>query len=107
MVDFVTKTHDTTPAIGSILYDEDDEVIDLTGATVEFVMKLANGTVVIDNEATIAEATEGKVFYNWIAEDTEEAGIYLAEWKVTFPDGSKETFPRDGYIEIRINSSLD
>jgi hypothetical protein len=43
--------------------------------------------------ATISNAANGEVTYQWQAGDTDTSGIYDAEVEVTWSDGDPETFP--------------
>jgi hypothetical protein len=106
---FYWKQHDTAPAIEGQLTDLDlNEPVDVTGATVTFIMKSVNGTIPkVSASATIVDGPTGLVKYAPIAADTDTAGDYLAEWQVVFGDGSKRTFPNPGYRSVTITADLD
>ena len=93
---FYIKQGDTKPSLSAQLLS-DGSAVDLTGATVKFHM----GTI-IDATATIVDAATGNVRYDWVTADTETAGLFRAEFEVTFSDGTVETFPNDGYLLINI-----
>lgn len=106
--DFHLKTGDTSPAIEWQLTDDEGAAIDLTNVpSVSFVM-MAPGedTPTVDAAAQIATAVDGIVRYEWGAADTDTPGSYDAEFEITHPDGSYETFPDTGYISIRIARDL-
>lgn len=104
---FGIKQNDTAPNIMGILKDENDEVIDISGASVRFHMSdYAGEEVMIDAEAAIEDAENGVVYYDWQEGDTAEAGEFKAEFEVTYSDGKVETFPNEGYIIIAISEEV-
>lgn len=67
------------------------EAINLTGATVKFIMKEIGATAT-KVDATLAggeiiDAVNGLVEYWWEAADTDTVGSYLAEFEITFSNG--------------------
>ena len=107
--DWYWKRHDTAPPIqGQLTYLSTGQPPDLTGATVQFVMTAKSGTTPkVNAAATVVSALSGTVQYPPIAADTDTAGDFVAEFQVTFPDGSVETFPNPAYIAITITADLD
>lgn len=105
---FYVKQNDTAPSIRATLKDGDDDVIDLTGATVRFHMRTIGGTTAkVDSAVTvISPATSGIVQYDWVADDTDTIGTYQAEFEVTYSDSRIETFPNNGYITIEIKDDI-
>tara|TARA_R110000868_G_scaffold25149_3_gene98215 strand:+ start:1434 stop:1748 length:315 start_codon:yes stop_codon:yes gene_type:complete len=97
---FTIKQHDTSPAISYILSDQDGPV-NLTGASVRFYC----GSVVAE-DADVTDASGGQVTYEWLPADTAQPGYYRAEFEVVYADGSKETFPNEGYIGVYIEADL-
>ncbi len=80
--------------------------IDLTGATVKFILKnIASGEVFTRN-ATITDAAEGEVEYQPIAADVATVGRYVAEWEITYTGGKKQTVPEEHYINIEVKADL-
>lgn len=108
MAAFFLKQGDTAPSIRYTIQDENDVAIDLTGATVAFYMQeVSSGVEKIDGAAaTIVDAVNGIVEYQWAAGDSAEANLYLAEFVVTFPGGTQRTSPDPGYIHIVVNPSV-
>ncbi len=111
--EFFRKKGDREEPITVILKD-DSGAVNLTGATVKFTMSNAtSGAVKVSQGAcTIATqtgATIGQVTYSWGATDTDTVGRYYAEFRVTFGDGKKATFPsnEDVYIIINIQPTLE
>jgi len=104
---FLIKKGDTSPGV---LYAITPTDIILTGATVVFSMRktLANTNKVDRASATVVTATGTPTLgYDWQAGDTDTAGVFNAEFEVTYSDGTIETFPNDGYIVVRIDEDLD
>lgn len=117
IADFVIKQNDTARPLPSTLRTratptDDWQVVDLTGATVQFHMRpLTEGSALkVDAAATIVSALGGQVAYSWAAGDTDmsdyPAGTkqaqYLVEWEVTFADGTIGTFPNDRDLHVLI-----
>lgn len=99
---FYIKQNDTTPSLRATLMWS-GSAVDLTGASVGFHMRDAyTGTVIIDSPATIVDAANGVVEYEWLPADTAVAGLYEGEFEVTFASGEVMTFPNDGHIRIQI-----
>lgn len=100
---FSIKQNDTSPSLGVQLLDGSKEVIDLSGASVNFYMKIAGSTTIaVNNAAVVKNGPEGRVEYEWSTGDTQTAANYQGEFQVTYPNGSVETFPNNGYITIRV-----
>lgn len=98
---------DLKPSITSTLTDGDGVPVDLNGAEVTFVMReLFGGDIVVDHGADIVDASAGTVIYDWVDGDTDVAGGYEAEWKVSFADGEVATFPNNGSETVAILESL-
>lgn len=103
MSDFVIKQNDTRPNLDAQLLNANGAPIDLTGCTVRFLMvSTSGGQVKIDALCAVTDAVNGKVRYYWQAGDTSNFGGYKAEFEITFPDGSKQTVPNDGYLIISV-----
>lgn len=100
MITFSIRKGDRLPEVTSVLG------VDLTGATVRFHMALQGVTAKVDALATVVDALTGSVKYAWATADTDTAGDFMGEWEVTFPDGRKQSFPRGGYLRIRISREL-
>lgn len=106
--DFVTKKGDTEPPIEATLEDADGNAKDLTNASgVDFHMKDPRAdTAKVDAAGSIDDAANGKVSYQWVASDVDTEGEYEAEFEVTWSDGDTETFPKDGYLDLKILDTL-
>jgi Rib/alpha/Esp surface antigen-like repeat protein len=100
---FYIKQNDTVPSIRAELQNGSGEAVDLINATVQFHMRaIGSNTATVDAAATVINAAGGIVQYNWIAADTVTIGSYQAEFEVTYPDGTIETFPNNGYVRVEI-----
>jgi len=100
---FYIKQNDTVPSIRAELQNGSGDPIDLLDASARFHMRNIGGnTAVVDAEAVIINEPSGVVQYNWVAADTAAIGSYQAEFEITYPDGTIETFPNNGYIRVEI-----
>ena len=108
MADFFIKQGDTAPKLSVTLKDENNAVVPLTAASsVVFHMYDADMNQRVDaGAATIDDAANGKVSYQWQAADTAVAGKFFGEFEVTWNDGTKTTFPNYRYLEIVIRGEL-
>jgi hypothetical protein len=107
VADFNLKQHDRKPSIAATL-TLDGVAVNLTGASVKFIMSTAPGaTPKVNATATIVSAVNGQVRYDWLAINTDTAGLYDAEWEVTYSDTTKQTFPTTTYLVIDIYPDLD
>jgi len=87
------KQNDTSPTLDAILTDADGNIVTVTGASVRFHMRaIGSSALKIDAAATVVDGTAGHVRYTLQAGDTDTPGSYVAEYQVTFLDGSIETF---------------
>jgi len=104
---FYVKAGDLSPAIRTSLVNGSGEIVNLTDATARFHMReLKTKTTVIDTSAHIVDDRLGLVQYNWKTDETSTPGIYQAEFEISYPDGSTETFPSDGYIDVEIKGKV-
>jgi len=68
---------------------------DLTGATVTFNMRDAEGNAVITGGVCVVDSVlDGEVHYPWQATDTDVPGKYLGEFQAQYGTES-ETFPNN------------
>lgn len=105
---FQIKKGDTSPAIEATVTDDDGDPLDLTGATVYFRMQeIATHQTVFDKTASIVDATEGIVEYNWDAADTDTTGMFYGEFQIEFSESNVQTHPRAGYKIIEVSETLE
>jgi hypothetical protein len=102
----IVKKNDSHDVITYQLENDDNSTVDLTGASVNFVMGKKN-KLITNAPAVITSATSGIVSYQLAPSDTLIAGTFLAEFVVTFPNGTQKTFPSNGYITVDVEQNLD
>ncbi|MGN7183687.1 BppU family phage baseplate upper protein [Cytobacillus kochii] len=102
------KTTDSKDKIRYTVQGIDYRPLSLEGATVRFLMAdKAKKTLILNESATIASASEGTVEYKLSDLSTLYPGTFNAEFHVEFADGSRKIVPAHGYIEVTISESLD
>lgn len=111
--DFVIKEGAVQPNISATLEDDDDNAIDLTGATVRFRMSSpGSDSLSVDEQATVTDAANGTVEYDWSSGDTDTAGHFNAEFAVDYSGGTGNSFEPDEFIpsgeflDVYVNNSL-
>jgi hypothetical protein len=102
----IVKKNDSYDAITYQLENEDNSTVDLTGASVNFVMGKKN-KLITNAKATVTSATSGIVSYQLTPSDTLVSGTFLAEFVVTFANGTTKTYPSNGYITVDVEQNLD
>lgn len=105
---FFIKQNDTGPSIQAVLTDSTGRTRSMTNASsVRFNMSKEDGTNVISGGiGAIDNAAKGMVSYAWQAGDTAEAGIYNAEFEITYVNDQVETFPNNSYIKVIVKEEL-
>lgn len=106
------KTGDTAPPVRATLLDAAGERVDLSGASVRFILATSTQprTVVVDAAAEVTQVgdddTKGTVVYEWAEDDTATAGSYVVEFEVTYADATVQTFPTQGYLDATFVDDL-
>lgn len=104
---FHIKQGDTVPIIQTNLVGVGGAVPVIAGSTIRFHLRQRGATVAqVDGLADIDDAPTALVSYEWQPGDTDTAGLFLAEWKVTYAGGEIETFPNDESDDVLIVGSL-
>jgi hypothetical protein len=103
---FTVKQNDTSPSIQVALKDADSTAIPLEGATARFIMKLVGGVTKVDAAMNIVDAVNGIIQYDWATGDTDTVGVYYLEFRVTYVDGSIESFPNSGNKALNVVRGL-
>ena len=104
MQKFIIKRGDTSPALRYALLPDS---ISLAGASVRFQMRLRGGATLIDRPAEIETVfTPAVVAHLWQRGETDQVGRFEAEFRVTYMDGTIETFPNLGFIEIFVTEDV-
>lgn len=109
MADFTIKQYDTLPPLVAVLRVGGSVIGDLADAAViKLVMaKRDNPEVfVFAKDAVIVDVAAGKVGYNWVSGDTDDADEYLACWHILYNDGTSRTVPTVGKFSVSIESAL-
>jgi hypothetical protein len=112
--DFQIRAGDRLPAISATITDGKPvpgyplgTPVVLTGAVVRFVMRgLGDTSAALDAPAVVADAAGGKVRYDWAVGDTATAGVYFAEWQITFADGRRLTVPNGSAITVEATPGI-
>ena len=106
---FYIKQNDTKPVLRARLLDAAGNVVNVTGATVVFNMRVRPaGTTKVDKQAcTINTAVLGDVQYAFTATNTNTADRYEGEFQVTYSDSSVQTFPNNTYIDITVTDDVE
>ena len=106
---FVIKKKNTSPILQATLKDALGSAINLNSATVRFRMReLGSTTLKVNQQAEIIDpAVNGVVRYAWQSSDVDSAGIFKAEFEVTYNDGRVETFPNEDFVTVLIQAGLN
>lgn len=83
------------------------DAVDLTSATIKFLLRNRATAAAFSAAATIVSAESGTVRYVPGAGFPTTPGTYSQEWEVTFPDTSVLTFPSAGYNTLVIDDDLN
>ena len=101
------KQDDTQPAMKVRLKDSAGNPVSLTGATVRVAIQhYSRPDIKFLRDAYIQDAITGEVWLVWQSEETQVTGLYRIEFRVTYQDGNRETFPNDGYLMVNILERL-
>lgn len=105
MATFEMKAGDRKYALKYRLSDYEEGSGILVGASVEFQMMNAAGIAIIDSLGVILD-DDGIVGYGWKEGDTEVAGNYRAEFKITYSDDLVQHYPSSGFIGVSISADV-
>ena len=102
--DAVTFTNPTGEPL-----EVDGVTLDLTGASILFLMKKQNApyTAYSFNAAIDGTATNGNVKYVMGTGFPTDRGMYKQQWQVTLSGGKKLTFPNGDFNYIEIEEDLN
>ena len=104
MLKFVIKRGDTSPALRFELLPDN---VSLAGAAVRFQMRPCGEATVIDRSAAIDSVFQPAVVeHTWQPGDTDTPGRFEAEFRVTYMDGTIETFPNFGFIDVFVTDDV-
>jgi len=85
---------DNDPPINGVIHDIDDPTVlaNLTNATVKFIMRKSDDKrYTVNASATVVDAPNGVVQYQWGANDLDTPGEYQVWWRITWPDTRVQT----------------
>jgi hypothetical protein len=106
-VTITIKQDDTQPAMKVRLKNASGNAVNLTNATVQVAIQhYSQPDIKFLRDAYIQDAITGEVWLVWQSEETQVTGLYRIEFRVTYQDGSRETFPNDGYLMVNILERL-
>lgn len=82
---------------------------DLSNASsVQFYMRETGAaSLKVNATATIVDAANGKVSYDWASGDLDTPGLYRAEFEVSWNDGDTETFPAGAPLIVQVRAQTD
>lgn len=95
------KQGDTRNGIIATL-SKDGEPVNLTDHSVRIYFD--NG---VSGRVEVLEAEKGLVMYPLEASAVADEGYLSYEFKVTYADKRRETFPNDGYLTLKISESME
>lgn len=102
---FTIRQFDTLPVL-TVTLENNGEAVDLTDATgVDFIMwSVIDGEVAqqANGAATIIDATAGRVSFTFTSDNTQNAGTFLAVFRVSFSPTEILTVPTNGTITVYI-----
>ncbi len=104
MADHNIKRGDVLPSMAATFTGGSGRT--LTGATVVWVAKKLDGTLLARNAAIVEDATLRKVRYDFASGDSTTDGDRFVEWEVTYSDGKVETFPAGWHELLRVRPDL-
>ncbi|MFZ9725626.1 MAG: hypothetical protein ACO3EH_00335 [Ilumatobacteraceae bacterium] len=117
---FTIKRHDTQPSLAATLSADGVPIAIPAGATVSFVMRAAGcadecscepntpapiSSPKVNKPGVVVDGALGQVRYDWAAVDTDTAGQFNGEFRITLA-GAITTYPSVGYISIVIEPDL-
>jgi hypothetical protein len=105
-VDFYIKRHDTRPPLVKNLLDADGDPVNLSTASVVFIMSAGGVPKVNRAPVTVTNAPTGEVSYQWQAADTDTSGQYDGEFEVASGGGGVQTFPNPKKLVILVSDDL-
>lgn len=107
------RQNDTRPYHRVALTYTDGSKVNLTSTVVRYKLRPVHTTLLtVDALANVIDdaeydPTDGVVEYRWQDGDTDVAGLYDAEFEVTFGDFTVQTFPTRRPLRVRITGDLD
>lgn len=72
-----------------------------------YIADSGDGTLYVNTAVDIVDSANGEVAYTFTQNDVLPTGDHYAEFVVTYTDGSTQTVPNGGYVNISVNEPLD
>ncbi|ADU30370.1 hypothetical protein [Evansella cellulosilytica] len=104
-MEYRTKQNDTKNAMKVRFYNKENEPLNLENLDVQFIM-VKSFRKEPKVKRTIDTKENNIAYVVWEVGDTDEVGLFRAEFKVTYADGRRETYPNQGYINVHIESEV-
>jgi len=80
---------------------------DVSGATVQAIIRRVHTTTVLTKSCTLTDAVNGIVTAaTWVAPETDIPGTYKVEFKVTFAGGAIQRFPQGSEKDLIIRPKV-
>jgi hypothetical protein len=111
--EFHIKRNDTLPVLKMQLIDRSclgsRVPFDLTGvSSATFTMKNSCGDIkIMAKTAQILSFSGGVIQYNWEEDDTNESGLFDAEFQLVYTDGKRLSIPQIGSIRVEIENDVN
>lgn len=94
MAKLVITQFNTSPALTDALTFSDGSYMNLSSCTVKFRMRALGSSVLkIDAAASITDAVNGEVEYDWVDADVDTAGEWRGWWNITLPSTKDQDSP--------------
>jgi uncharacterized protein YkvS len=91
--------------IEALLQDGTGTALPMTGAVVKFQMGKKGVVLKIDRQATVVDTATAHVRFTTTALETDTAGTYKAEWRVSYAGGDV-IVPESQYLNVKIWEDL-
>lgn len=103
---YAIKQDDTAPALAASLRSR-GAPLDLTLAdTVTVHMQHVDALKTVSGACDITDEEKGRIAYPWADGDTDTPGTYRVEFEIDFLDGTKQTVPDDGWVDVVVLPKL-
>jgi hypothetical protein len=108
MIDFSIKKNDTLPALKLQFKNDNSVPINLSGCSIVFNYRLRqSNSFVVSRSVPVEDPLNGIAQYVWVNGDTDNLGVYIGEFVITFPSGKELTFPEDTYIIFEVVDNVE
>ena len=100
---------DTWPPLCTVLRNTDGTLVDLSesGVEVALLLRQVGENTIYTFAATPVEGEIGVVEYDWSGAETLFPWTYEMSWRVTYDDGTIQTFPASGTNRLIVRTALE